>query len=277
MKLPRLALVALALATASPHVTFAQTKSPKAADDARARELYQEGDAAYAEGRYEDALAAFEEAHRLSGRPRLLFNIGNALERLGKLGEAADALEKYLPSAKPGERDVLEKRIRNLRKRATPTAKVELEEEPAAVPESKDLEEPRATPLPKRLEARADAPEEASSPTLGWVLVGAGGVAMGAGAVFGLMALSARGDAEAHCKQASGQTLCSAAARDAVDRDQRYSLFADIGLGAGLVAAGAGVIVLLSAPGQERPAPRSVALDFAPGRGGGTLVVRGEL
>ncbi|MCE7894177.1 MAG: tetratricopeptide repeat protein [Sorangiineae bacterium PRO1] len=113
-------LAAHLLCSAGPAV--AKPDQPSAADDAKARSLFKQGDAAYAEGRYEDALGAFEEAYRLSHRPRLMFNIGNALERLGKLSEAADALEKYLPHAKPTERDVLSKRVQNLRKRAAPTS-----------------------------------------------------------------------------------------------------------------------------------------------------------
>src|SRR5260221_8216145 len=65
-------------------------------DDRRAHDLFVKGDAAYAEARYEDALASFREAYELSGRPQLLFNIANALERLGKLPEAVDNLGKDL-------------------------------------------------------------------------------------------------------------------------------------------------------------------------------------
>ena len=41
--------------------------SEKAVFDVRARELFQKGDTAYAEGRYEEALAVFQEAYELSG------------------------------------------------------------------------------------------------------------------------------------------------------------------------------------------------------------------
>lgn len=269
-------LAAHLLCSAGPAV--AKPDQPSAADDAKARSLFKQGDAAYAEGRYEDALGAFEEAYRLSHRPRLMFNIGNALERLGKLSEAADALEKYLPHAKPTERDVLSKRVQNLRKRAAPTSKVVLEEEEEE-PERKPEREPKQTaPAEAAPRARPVEPRAADSggeTTLGYVLLGAGGVAMGAGAVFGLMALSARKDVDAGCKQSAGQTLCDASARDAVDRDQRYSLFADLGLGLGLVAAGAGTYFLLTAPSVKEQKP-GVAAGFALQPSGGTLRVHGE-
>src|SRR5689334_19842947 len=96
---------------------YAQVKTEKAANDTRARELFQKGDTAYAEGRYEEALAAFQEAYDLSGRAQLLFNVSNALERLGRYQEAVDALEKYLSSGKAKDRDVVQKRLANLKKR----------------------------------------------------------------------------------------------------------------------------------------------------------------
>jgi hypothetical protein len=101
---------------------------------------------------------------------------------------------------------------------------------------------------------------------------------MGAGAVFGLMALSARKDAEAACKDSAGQTRCDVAAKDALDRDQRYSLVADLGLGLGLVAVGAGVYFLVSAPKSERVARDRARLgaDFVMAPSGGTVRVRGE-
>src|SRR5687768_8855562 len=96
---------------------YAQVKTEKAASDQRARELFQKGDTAYAEGRYEEALAAFQEAYDLSGRAQLLFNVSNALERLGRYQDAVDALEKYLSSGKAKDRDIVQKRLANLKKR----------------------------------------------------------------------------------------------------------------------------------------------------------------
>ena len=67
--------------------------------DKRARELYIRGDKAYAEGDYEAALAAFEEAYELSGRHALLYNMANAHERLGEYDKALEKLRKFLPHA----------------------------------------------------------------------------------------------------------------------------------------------------------------------------------
>ncbi|MBK7585384.1 MAG: tetratricopeptide repeat protein [Myxococcales bacterium] len=292
MRAASVVLIALAVVGASP-TARAKPDSGGSSDDARARELYKKGDAAYAEGRYEDALTAFQEAYRLSQRSPLLFNIGNALERLGKLADAADALEKYLPHAKPAEKDVISKRVENLRKRAEEQAKKKpkapvVEDEPdepepkkhrrkrAAEPEDSEPEKPKAA-SPTRDQANPSA--DSGGSTLGYVLVGAGSVAIGTGAVFGLMALSARKDADAACKQSGGQTLCGESARSALDRDKRYSLIADLGMGIGLVSAGVGFYLLVSEPSSEsKTAARSrFVADVEASPSGGMLRVRGRL
>src|SRR5438105_2670 len=144
----------------------AQTKPERA--DQRARELFVKGDAAYAEARYEDALAAFQDAYELSGRPQLLFNIANALERLGRLPEAVDALEKYLASGKVKDQAVVQARLTNLKKR---------------VDEQKKEEERKQRDEEERKRREADArnklppppmppKEEESARILPWALIG---------------------------------------------------------------------------------------------------------
>lgn len=255
-------------------VASALPDAPSAAEDAKARELFREGDRAYAEARYEDALARFEEAYRLSPRPRLLFNIGNALERLGQLADAADALERYLPDAKPNELDVLQKRIDNLRKRAAEKRARDRAEDDTDTDTDTDTDAD-APAKRKRAKARAAPESEASEPTLGWVLVGAGGVAVATGATFGLMALSQRSEADASCKTSGGERLCDSRAREAIDRDGRYSLFADLGFGVGAVLAGAGAYLLLFPGPAEAPRKRAAWQTEVHASGsGGTLGVR---
>lgn len=97
---------------ASPPATDAD---PQTADDAVARGLFQAGKAAYEAGKYEDALTFFEQAHARSGRPQLLFNIGQAAERLRRDEKALEVFRAYLtqvPDA-PNRADV-EARIKQL-------------------------------------------------------------------------------------------------------------------------------------------------------------------
>ena len=87
------------------------------AQDDEARGLFLAGRAAFDQGRYEDALDRFREAHRLSGRPELLYNIGQAADRLRRDREALEAFEGYLeqtPSDAPN-RSIAQNRVDFLR------------------------------------------------------------------------------------------------------------------------------------------------------------------
>lgn len=71
------------------------SRDPEVADT-QARAHYQTGERAYREGRFADAIEAFRQAHELSGRPELLFNIGQAADRLDDHAAAGEAFEAYL-------------------------------------------------------------------------------------------------------------------------------------------------------------------------------------
>lgn len=89
---------------------------PTADDDRAARAAYMRGTSAFEAGDYEQAIASFVAAHRLSQRPELLYNIGVTHERLGQRERAADAFEEFLDSgAADSMRAALEARVRRLR------------------------------------------------------------------------------------------------------------------------------------------------------------------
>ena len=71
---------------------------------ADARQHFLAGQDYYTQGRYEKTIAEFEEAYRLDPRPLLLFNIGQAWEKLGDLVKAVDFLKRYL-EADPNNED----------------------------------------------------------------------------------------------------------------------------------------------------------------------------
>lgn len=252
---------------------YAQVKTEKAANDQRARELFQKGDVAYAEGRYEEALGAFQEAYDLSGRAQLLFNVSNALERLGRYQEAVDALEKYLSSGKAKDRDVVQKRLANLKKRVEEQKK---EQEKLA----KEEEEKRKKEEEERAKREAAGggtgagtgngsapgpgtkePEKPPAPVLPWILIGGGGVVFVTGAVFGVLTLGARSDAQDGCTDTQAGHLCSQDASSAIDREKTFSLVADIGMLSGLVLAGVGTYFLLT----NKPAEPHVKVGVRPG------------
>lgn len=224
--------------------------TPSAADDARARELYDNGALLYEEGRYEDAIAAWAEAYRLSGRPLLLFNMANAAERIGRYDEAMALLSRYRAFAPADEREILDRRIRNIESR--------LAEAPS----------PAAT--------TTSAPPPASDPddggrrvrVLPLVLGGVGVVGIGTGTALGVTALGARSAAAEDCLQVGESVWCTDDAAGALRADRSASLGADIAFGVG--AAGVvGAVVTAVLPGRA-----TATGGWMPG-GGGWIAVRG--
>lgn len=114
------------------------------------------------------------------------------------------------------------------------------------------------------------APPAKKTSVVGWTLLG-GGVAVLAGAgYFGMQALGARKDADKAC--AGAGSYCRQEARDALDRDKRSSLFADIGAGVGLLAASAGLYLILRTPDDGEKTTAQVV----PLPGGGAVNLSGR-
>ncbi len=83
--------------------------------DQEARQLFEAGRIAFSDGRFEDALGSFQRSYELSGRPRLLFNIGASLDRLKRDREALDYFENYLEKVPDADnRREVEGRVRVL-------------------------------------------------------------------------------------------------------------------------------------------------------------------
>jgi len=104
---PTLAIL-LTLACSMPATTEAQTTVPDvpSSHDEEAHGLFEAGSVAFRAGRFDAALDYFEQAYELSHRPELLFNIGQAHDRLRHDVEALDAFRRYraaLPNADGAE------------------------------------------------------------------------------------------------------------------------------------------------------------------------------
>ena len=225
-----LSLAALALSPAAAHAQ---------ANDQRARDLYVQGDRYYAEGRYELAVQAFQESYRLSGRPLLLFNLANALERIGRYAEALDALRRYQPSAPPHEQMALRTRIATLEQRAA-----------------------QAPPPPPTTTASSG---DASLMVSGFVVGGAGVVLSAVGIAMGVLALDERAEAQAGCVASEAGTVCGEEARGALENDATFSLVADLGLFIGAAAVAAGVVlVIVGAVSGPSAAPTAAVPYVAP-------------
>lgn len=149
--------------------------------DREARALFEAGEVAYQDGRFEDALQYFRRSHELSGRPQLLYNIGLSADQARRDEEALEAYEAFLAAVPDTSlRTRVETRIAALR--------AILAEEPAPGP----AEPPAPPPLPATAPdaTPTPAPSLATDENRGgvgpgpWILVGAGGAALVVGAVL---------------------------------------------------------------------------------------------
>ena len=225
-----------------------------AARDRRAHELYVLGDRLYAEGNYEAAVTAFEVAYELSQRAQLLFNIANALERLGRYDEARSRLGEYVPHAPEAQREALRRRMLSLDVRARQRrqellARVEREVAKAAA-SSSTQPVPTTQPLsamPQPVEA-----DGTSTPVLGYSLLGVGAAGIAVGAVFGVLANSDHSEAEEQCATNGDRRLCPVSARTALDNERSNAGLADLSIGIGVAAAAVGAyLVLTNDVGEE--------------------------
>lgn len=251
-----------ALLSAGPLPAAAQSRPDP--NEERARELFQNGALLYEEGRYEDAIIAWQEAYRLSERAELLFNIANAQERIGRYQDALDTLSRYRAYAAADEREALDRRIRNLERRLAETATTTPAPAPAPTPAPVVVVQPAPAPAP----APAPTPARSGVRVLPIALYGVGALGLGAGALFGLQASDARQEALALCVDGEGGLLCPDTASDALDRDARASLLADVGFGVGAAGLIGGTLTLLFGGGT------AASVDALPG--GASLTLSGS-
>jgi tetratricopeptide (TPR) repeat protein len=212
---------------------FAPSTALAQSDDARAKQLFINGSDLYKEGRYEEALIAWEEAYRLSDRPRILLNMANAYERMGELNRAMDELYRFKIYAEADEREQVERRIRMLEEKIREAA-VQPDPAPNIDPVPNPVPEPRPKPARSGGGVRV-API---------VLMGVGVAAIGAGAGFGLASRSAGNAAKESCTEVPDGLYCSTDAQDAIQRNRTNALIADISFAVGAVATATGVVVL---------------------------------
>ena len=92
-------------------------RSPTQADEDAAKAHFLAGSAYYEQANYADAVKEFIEAHRLSQRPDLLYNISVCYERLGRWDDAIASLQQYL-SERPDAPDRAGHRVAHRQLRA---------------------------------------------------------------------------------------------------------------------------------------------------------------
>ena len=184
---------AYAQAGAEPAPLAADAAAPalQADQDREARFLFEAGRTAYDAGRYREALGHFQHAYDLSQRPQLLYNVGQAADRLRQDEVALDAFERYL-SALPAaaNRPAVEERIKVLRE--------VLAEKQAATAATAPTAEETAQAAPTLAagngltDAKPPSDEDDDLLSQWWLWAAAGGVV--AGVVVGVLIASSGGD-----------------------------------------------------------------------------------
>ena len=166
-----------------------------AQDDDRAFELFNNGRDLYNEGRYKQAVIAFEEAYKLSQRYELFLNIANAHERDANLEGALEALAKYQIYATASEKEEVERRKLSLEKRLETERSVKPEPKPEPQPEPQTIApvpapQPQPQPTPKNNGGGGGG--GGGRVALGAAVMGVGVAAAGTGLAMALVSSGAK-------------------------------------------------------------------------------------
>jgi tetratricopeptide (TPR) repeat protein len=242
------ALVAVALASAAP--AFAQ--APTRADEEAAKSHFLAGSAYYEQANYSDAVREFNEAHRLSKRPDLLYNISVCYERLGRWDDAIAALRQYLverPEAP--DRVVIETRIKNFTERR--------DQELAQQQQQQEQQTPPPIIAPTPVVVTPTRPRHVAS----WIVGGIGAGLLVAALGTGVTAQIAYKDLQQKC----GGFVCNG--NDQMLKDEQsfgraLTISTDVLIGVGAATLLTGVILFIVE--ARRPAPAHAQL--SPARGG---------
>jgi tetratricopeptide (TPR) repeat protein len=275
-----LALVAVLLASFT--TTLVLPALARAEDsELRAKELYRNGERLYEEGLYEDAIVAWEIAYELSKRPLLLYNIANALERIGRWDEALRRINQYRALAPEDERETLDRRMRaierRLNKKREDDAARRAEDEAKRSAEQDILRaKPGSTTTNNSVTLRSRPQRPKGPPTGAIVLMALGSSGMTAGGFLGGLALEARSEAALLCRGVGEVLFCPESAGSFLTRDASLSLGADIGLVAGGATLGAGIVLsILDSQGLLPGNARRVVLVPSAGPGQASLSLAG--
>jgi tetratricopeptide (TPR) repeat protein len=244
MRLLMAALAAAILAYAAP--AAAQPASPTQADEEAAKAHFLAGSSYYEQANYADAVKEFTEAHRLSKRPDLLYNISVCYERLGRWDDAIGSLQQYL-TEKPEapDRAVIESRIQNYEQRRD-----QERARAAAIAQPAPLPPPPPPPSPRRHVAS-------------WIVGGIGAGLLVAALGTGVTAQLAYNDLKMKC----GGFDCPGdqSLRDEASFGRALTISTDVLLGVGGATLITGVILFIV---EAKKKPAAAHASVAPAAGG---------
>ena len=259
------AVAMMALVTALPAAVRAEASAPE--------EKFLEAVQAHKSGDLPKAIATLQDAAKTDPHPTLFFNVGVLADAAGDAKTAAAYYKKYLDTD-PEDAHVVLLRYRQIApkeadawanaKEANEQAKESpMEEAGIASKEgnvNKKRKKRRKGKKGKKEKSGADAGGGSNLATYG--LLGAGGLALAVGAVFGALTVS---DVNAFMDS----RVRSEAQRHA-DAAQGHQLVANVSFIAGLAALGGGIaMLLLQDPGEDASAGPWLLPQVGPTAGGG--------
>jgi tetratricopeptide (TPR) repeat protein len=214
-------------------------------DEQRARVHFEAGRLHYEEGRFARAAEEFEQAHELSGKADLLYNVFIARRDAGQIEGAVEALETYLTEV-PDQpnRSKLEARLAGMR--------AQLEERGASDGSADVLPAPDT-----------EKGEASGFPVGPIATMGAGGALLVSALITGIMAKGAESDLDDACP---GRVNCDPADVGIRDRMNRLGLATDILWITGAAAAAGGLVwwLLTRRKGEALEEP-AVSVGCGPG------------
>jgi len=226
---------------------------PDQAGIRRARAIAGKGFAAYDRHDYAAAVALFSRAYELAPEPGLLYNIAQAYRQIGPSAceEALDYYRRFLatPESAHGQvtQETIEARITEMEacveRRQAASAKEPAARQPGEVV-APTLDGPSADP-PDRDSGRRKA---------GWVVTGAGSATLALAAVAGAVALHRRSQLHDGCRGG----VCPPELSDEVSSYDRWRYTAFVSGGAGAVALGVGIWMLVTSRRPETEADEGV-------------------
>jgi hypothetical protein len=227
-------------------------------DDAdRAKELYTNGMVLVKEGRYDEAILAWETAYGMVEKPMLLYNIYLAYESKGELENAKQMLLKYRVFAHADEQEDLRKRLEVLETKLAAVAEVKAEaaakEEAAAkLAAAEAVAKAAAAPPPV-----APQPQEVMQPALpeksskaGLVALSVSGASLASAIAGTMMANQALAQRNEACVAFDGNFICDQSGTHGLGGEYgRYKLLAQLSWGAFGATALTGTYLQLSSDG----------------------------
>jgi tetratricopeptide (TPR) repeat protein len=227
-----------------------RAEAPDVSADSEFSKLVNQGLDQYQATRFEDAITSFKAALAIKPDPKLLYNIARSYEKLGKIDESIDHYQKFVdaPGSTAQDRAKALEQIKALRAEKSAREAVRAEREPAASLNAGGGEP--GTGRAMEGSVRSTAPVRTERPrrqggshAIDYALIGVGAAGIGAGVVFGVLALGEKSSYDSAITVADKN-----AHRDAGSRD---ALISDVAVVGGVALAALGVVLLLASDGDD--------------------------